>query len=170
MSTRIQHIQPFAIYAEAPSVMAIADFKAIFEENRHRIYSIAFWMTDNEITAEEISTRVFTKTFTSSKRPSTELIEKNLIHELRELMPIGALSLQVGDVSTEPVRSNVKRIHLERAVVQVPSTERLAFLLHDVEGYTHPRISRMLGISEEESKIAVHQSRLLVRELIKDMR
>jgi RNA polymerase sigma-70 factor, ECF subfamily len=64
------------------------------------------------------------------------------------------------------VRRNVRRVDLERAVVQLPATERLVFLMHDVEDYDHSRISRCVGISEEESRRALHFARLRVRELL----
>jgi RNA polymerase sigma-70 factor (ECF subfamily) len=51
-------------------------------------------------------------------------------------------------------------------VVQLPPTERLVFLLHDVEGYEHARIARMLGLSENESRYGLHQARLRLRQLL----
>ena len=35
------------------------DFRSIYETHRHRVYSLAFYATDNEMTAEEICGRVF---------------------------------------------------------------------------------------------------------------
>jgi DNA-directed RNA polymerase specialized sigma24 family protein len=64
------------------------------------------------------------------------------------------------------VRGNVKRVDLERAVVQLPPTERMIFLLHDVEAYDHTRISRTLGVSEQESQLGLHQARLRLRQLL----
>jgi RNA polymerase sigma-70 factor, ECF subfamily len=150
-------------------VRAKADFKAIYEEHRHRIYSLAFWMTDNEVTAEEISARVFLRAFHQPGVPSAETIDNSLLYELRELTPIGPLTLDCPVATTKVIAGNTKRIHLERAVVQLPSTERLAFLLHDVEGYDHPRIAKTLGITEDESRRAVIQARIQVRELIATM-
>jgi RNA polymerase sigma-70 factor (ECF subfamily) len=78
--------------------------------------------------------------------------------------------LNVSALSTVPrVQGNLKRVHLERAVVQLPATERLIFLLHDVEGYQHERISRFLGISEQESKNGLHQARVQIRNLVAAM-
>src|SRR5438270_6391165 len=85
--------------ATAPSV-ALDFYQHIFEQHRHKIYSLAFWMTDNEITAEEISTNVFARTF-SRTRPYAdsqgvaEEIDRNLISVLREYMPIGTVTLEV---------------------------------------------------------------------------
>jgi DNA-directed RNA polymerase specialized sigma24 family protein len=58
---------------------------------------------------------------------------------------------------------------LERAVVQLPATEKLIFLLHDVESYEHERIAKLLGITTDESKFGLHQARLRVRELVARM-
>jgi RNA polymerase sigma-70 factor, ECF subfamily len=154
---------------ESVSVRAKADFKAIYEEHRHRVYSLAFWMTENEMTAEEISTRVFLRVFHSHDEINSESIDRNLIHEIRELTPVGALTLQPTVESTIAVAGNTKRIHLEQAVVQLPSTERLAFLLHDVEGYEHSRIAKTIGITEDESRRAVFAARIELRELIAAM-
>ena len=148
---------------------AKADFQAIFEEHRHRIYSLAFWMTDNEMTAEEISSRVFLHTFHQQREITGETIDNTLVQELRDYTRIGVLSLDQQPVVSTSVAGNTKRIHLERAVVEVPATERLAFLMHDVEGYDHARIARTLGITEEESRKAVFQARLLIRELVAQM-
>jgi RNA polymerase sigma-70 factor (ECF subfamily) len=158
-NSTIEHLQ----------VRAKADFKAVYEEHRHRIYSLAFWMTDNEITAEEISARVFLRAFHQPGVPNSESIDNSLVYELRELTPIGPLTLNCPITTNKTVAGNTKRIHLERAVVELPSTERLAFLLHDVEGYDHSRIAKTLGISEEESRRAVMQARIQVRELIASM-
>ncbi len=146
----------------------LASYKAIYEENRDRVYSLAFWMTDNEITAEEISTRVFSRAF-KANNATPEVLDQMLLAELRELTPIGFVTLKNENITNVAVRGNTKRIHLERAVVQLPATERLAFLLHDVEGYSHERIARTLGLTEEESQRGVFEARLQIRELVAQM-
>ncbi len=139
----------------------------IYNENRHRIYALAFWMTDNELEAEELMGRCFRRAFLGTRVPSAELLDNALITELRELMPLGELSLNCGAcAATAGVRRNTRRVDLERAVVQLPYTERLAFLLHDVEGYDHERTGQCLGLSGNQSQQAVHQARLRIRELL----
>src|SRR5260221_13789728 len=107
--------------ATAPSI-ALDFYQHIFEQQRHKIYSLAFWMTDNEITAEEISTTVFARTFSrtapySDSQRVVEDIDRNLVSVLREYMPIGSVTLDVTPTTRESVKGNTKRIHLERAVV-----------------------------------------------------
>ena len=169
-STWNANITGFA--TEIPAVVSRTEaFKAIFEEHRNRIYNLAFYLTDNELTAESLSARVFANTFAQNSTPSAEVLDRALISELRESVEIGALTLD------EPVceeaanaRRNIKRAVLERAVVSLPSTERIIFLMHDVEGYDHSRIARMLGMNTDESKRGLHQARLAIRRLVAEIR
>ncbi|HUN87259.1 MAG TPA: sigma factor-like helix-turn-helix DNA-binding protein [Terriglobales bacterium] len=167
MATSVLNANFTAFASEIPAVVSrIETLKATYEEHQHRIYNLAFYLTDNELTAEEVCTRVFRNVF-SGPTPSAETLDRALIRELREYMPIGNLTLTVAAVS-EPAnaRRNVKRVLLERAVMKVPATERLIFLMHDVEGYDHIRIARTLGISTDESIQGLHQARLAVRQEI----
>jgi RNA polymerase sigma-70 factor (ECF subfamily) len=59
--------------------------------------------------------------------------------------------------------SPVERIDLERAIQQLPAGCREAFVLHDVEGYEHREIARMLGIAEGTSKSQVFKARMKLR-------
>jgi RNA polymerase sigma-70 factor (ECF subfamily) len=147
-----------------------ANYDAIYGEHCHRIYSLAFWMTDNELTAEQLSTNTFLRAFASSTEPKTEQIDQAFLAEIRELTTIGTLTLN-SSVSAEAksVSGNVKRVHLERAVVELPATEKMIFLLHDVEGYTHEKIAHLLGLEVKESQFGLHQARLQMRELISRM-
>lgn len=153
----------------APAIVAdkSADFERVYEANRHRVYSLAFWMTDNELTAEQVAAAAFVRAFAAADEPTAEMIDRALLAEVRELMSLGELTLAC-DAATEivNVRHNVKRIHLERAVVELPATERLLFLMHDVESYDTVRIARLLGLSHDEVLQGLHQARLRMRELI----
>jgi RNA polymerase sigma-70 factor, ECF subfamily len=147
-----------------------AEYNRIYEENRHRIYSLAFWMTDNELTAEELSTNVFLRAFACNGSPTAEQIDYAFLAEVRETTPLGTLTLNNSAcAAATSIRGNVKRVHLERAVVQLPATEKLIFLLHDVEGYDHHKIGHLLGIAEQESQYGLHQARVLIRELVSQM-
>jgi len=157
---------------EIPTVVSRTEaFKAIYQEHQNRIYNLAFYLTDNEMTAESLSARVFANTFAQNSTPSAEVLDRALFNELRSITEIGTLSLD------EPVceeqsnaRRNIKRAILERAVVSLPATERIIFLLHDVEGYDHSRIARTLDINTDESKRGLHQARLAVRRLVSQIK
>jgi len=141
--------------------------REIYEQNRHRVYALAFWMTDNELAAEEVMIQAFCRAFAQSAVPGADDIDNALVAELRTYFDLGVLTLTcVPCYSVLNVRRNVLRTDLERAVVKLPDTEKLMFLLHDVEGYEHARIARLLDVSEDASREGVHQARLRMRELL----
>jgi RNA polymerase sigma-70 factor (ECF subfamily) len=155
---------PIIQHAERASV---DQYKDVFEGNRHRVYSLSFYMTGNELTAEEVMTGTFCRAFAASAKPNAETIDRALVTELRELTPIGNLTIQCQPVNqVNQVRRNTRRADLENAVVQLPSTERLIFLMHDVENYDHARIARTIGITEAESRSGLFQARLKLREIL----
>jgi RNA polymerase sigma-70 factor (ECF subfamily) len=146
------------------------NYDEIYSEHCHRIYSLAFWMTDNELAAEQLSGNVFLRAFAISDSPRTEQIDLAFLAEIREMITIGTLTLNnTVSAETKSVYGNVKRVHLERAIVELPATEKLIFLLHDVESYGHEKISRLLGMTVQESQSGLHQARLQMRELISRM-
>lgn len=147
-----------------------ARYSEIYGEHCHRVYSLAFWMTDHELLAEQLAANTFLRAFARDCNPEREQIDEAFLAEVRELTPVGLLSLgHKHTLNTEAVRGNMKRIHLERAVVELPATEKLIFLLYDVEGYEHQRIASLLGITEDESRLGLHQARVQIRELVAKM-
>jgi RNA polymerase sigma-70 factor (ECF subfamily) len=60
----------------------------------------------------------------------------------------------------------VDRIGLENAIAQLPNGYRTVFVLHDVEGYEHEEIAKLLGCSAGTSKSQLHKARLKLRRLL----
>ena len=56
---------------------------------------------------------------------------------------------------------------VKRAIEELPQGYRTIFLLHDVEGYEHNEIARMVGCSIGNSKSQLHKARMKLRELLK---
>lgn len=100
----------------------------------------------------------------------TEQVDQAFLAEVSEVSPVEAPAL---DVAAAPGRnridSNIKQVHIERAVAQLPATERLIFLLHDVNGYDQMRISRLLGFSKDQVLVGLHRARVRIRELVARM-
>lgn len=169
MASTTQELK-LAAFATPLQVESLDRYQEIYDQHRHRIYALAFWMTDNEITADELLSGVFHRAFAITATPSVDVIDRALLTELRQMQPIGLLTLSCAPATDViGVRRNTLRVHLERAIVQLPATERLIFLMHDVENYDHARIARLLGITQDESRCGLHQARLRVRELVASM-
>lgn len=171
MSNAFGRVLPTAIVQFLPSARSkrMKLQRAIYEANRHRVYSFAFWMTDSEPMAEHVSERTFLRAFSLSDRPGEEIIDRALLRELQNeaSVTIGPLELECATVyEVSGVRRNTKRVELERAIVQLPHTERMIFCMHDGDAYDHARIARTLGITENDSRQGLHQARLRIRELV----
>ena len=66
--------------------------------------------------------------------------------------------------STEPPPADPDlRMRLEQAVGALPEGQRLVFVMHALEGYTHVEIGRILGISEGTSKGRLFDARARLR-------
>lgn len=149
------------------TLVATSQRREIFERNRHRVYAVAFWMTGNELAAEDLMGDVFHTAFLADPNPSAGEIDQALVGELKKTFDIPVFTLDCA-LSNEVrnVRSNILRTDLELSVIELPSTEKFIFLMHDLEGYDHDRVARLLGITERESRLALHQARLRLRELL----
>lgn len=56
------------------------------------------------------------------------------------------------------------RMDMEDAIASLPKGARLAFVLHDVEGYQHQEIAEQLDVSVGTIKAQLHRARRLLRE------
>ena len=120
-----------AAFLPAVTTATAEQYETIYEANRDRVYSLAFWMTDNELAAEETLGRVFLRAFSMTDAPSEEMLDRALLTEIRESIAIGTLTLEVANATKElGIRYNTKRVHLERAIVALPATERMAKATH----------------------------------------
>jgi RNA polymerase sigma-70 factor (ECF subfamily) len=57
---------------------------------------------------------------------------------------------------------------LDQALRELPDRLRAVFLLHDVQGYKHEEIARMLGVSVGTSKSQLFKARMRIREWLKE--
>jgi RNA polymerase sigma-70 factor, ECF subfamily len=62
----------------------------------------------------------------------------------------------------------VDRVNLNKAIAQLPDGYREMFILHDVEGYEHHEIAKILGCSAGNSKSQLYKARLRLRELLQE--
>ncbi|NNE28807.1 MAG: RNA polymerase sigma factor [Saprospiraceae bacterium] len=72
-----------------------------------------------------------------------------------------------GNPGFEPgVLANLEAEELFNLVKRLPTSYRIAFNLHAVEGYSHPEIAEMLGISEGTSKSNLAKARQRLKAII----
>jgi RNA polymerase sigma-70 factor, ECF subfamily len=140
----------------------------VYDSHRHRIFALAFYMTGNEIEAEEILTSTFVKAFREAPVPKGEQLDSLLVSELRQRFPLDRHEPSP-DIQTDSAAKadlgerNVRRTDLEEAIQTLPANERLLFLLRDVEGYSPAAISELLQMPESKVQRGLFSARIRLR-------
>lgn len=142
----------------------------VFESHRHRAFSLAFYMTGNEMEAEEILTATFVRAFEQEEQPDRSGIDSALMEQLFARFPSmhkpsPAESAAAAD-GPGIGRQQVLRTDLEIAIRSLPPVERLLFLLRDVEGYTVETAGSLLGIPLPQAQAALLSARLHLRQFL----
>jgi RNA polymerase sigma factor (sigma-70 family) len=143
----------------------------IYDSHRHRVFALAFYMTGNELEAEEILTGTFVQAFRATEEPRAEQVDAALVGELRQRYSLGhaeptaPLAREMAH-NSDIAGQNVRRTDLEEAIQTLPATERLLFLLRDVEGYTPTAISQLVEMPESQVQRSLFSARLRLRQAL----
>jgi RNA polymerase sigma-70 factor (ECF subfamily) len=161
----------------------IAAFELLYERYHRRTYSLCLRMTSNPTEAEDLTQEVFIQlfrkigSFRGDSAFSTWLhrltVNQVLMHFRRRSVKNektsndGEIPEQIVPGTENQTRMPVlDRIALTRAIEQLPPGYKSVFTLHDVEGYEHEEVARILGISVGTSKSQLHKARLKLRGLL----
>jgi DNA-directed RNA polymerase specialized sigma24 family protein len=142
----------------------------IYDSHRHRTYSLAYYMTGNEIEAEKILTDTFVRAFRAAPEPCGEDVDSALLEELcqRSHLDWNIATPGPGAADSSPNLGdcNVKRTCLEEALRHLSPAERLLFLLRDVEGYTTAAVAQLLKLPEAQVQRGVFAARIKLRRIL----
>ncbi|MDQ3019685.1 MAG: RNA polymerase sigma factor [Bacteroidota bacterium] len=150
-------------------------FKELFIKNVSRIHSLCLRISADTFVAEELTQEVFIKaweklkTFQFESKFSSWLhsiaVNQFLMH-LRSEKRLSEKNLELKEeknLEESKHRQDIK-IDLEKAISKLPAQARAVLVLHDIEGYKHNEISRMMGIQIGTSKAHLHNARKILRE------
>jgi len=70
----------------------------------------------------------------------------------------------------DPAESDEIRRRLREALTHLPERQRSVIVLHDVEGFKHSEIGKLLGIPEGTARSDLHYARSSLRRLLKQLR
>jgi len=161
----------------------ISAFELLYERYHRRTYSLCLRMTNSQTEAEDLTQEVFIQlfrkigSFRGDSAFSTWLhrltVNQVLMHFRRRSVKNektsedGEMPEQTVSGTENPRKMPVlDRIALKKAVSELPPGYRKVFVLHDVEGYEHEEVGRLLGISVGTSKSQLHKARLKLRGLL----
>jgi RNA polymerase sigma-70 factor, ECF subfamily len=159
-------------------------FEQLYRAHAGRLYNLIVRMVSSTETAEDLLQDVFLTayrkvgSFRGDSSLGTWLYRMAVNHCLDYLRGRQSKMAKTTDsledegmaepaASAPLVASTISRLDLERAISQLPDGCRTAFVLHDVEGFEHNEIARLLGISEGTSKSQVHKARMKLRAMLK---
>jgi RNA polymerase sigma-70 factor (ECF subfamily) len=165
-------------------------FEYLYRLHCRRVYTVCLRMVGNTTEAEDLTQEAFLllfrkiHTFRGESAFSTWLhrlaVNIVLMHLRKKSPPI--VSIQATpDPEDETVSLNVDigepdlllegvvdRINLKRCIAQLPVGYRSIFILHDIQGYQHNEIAKILGRSVGDSKSQLHKARTRLREQLRE--
>jgi RNA polymerase sigma-70 factor (ECF subfamily) len=161
----------------------LAAFEMLYQRYHRRTYSLCLRMTNSQTEAEDLTQEVFIQlfrkigSFRGDSAFSTWLhrltVNQVLMHFRRRSVKNEKTS-EDGEIPEQTVSGTenpnkmpvIDRLALNKAIEQLPPGYKKVFWLHDVEGYEHEEIARMLKLSVGTSKSQLHKARLKLRGLL----
>lgn len=169
--------------AKSAAAGDMAAFEEIYQRHHRRVYSICLRMLQNASEAEDLTQDVFIQlyrkigSFRGDSAFTTWLhrmtVNQVLMHFRKRTVKFektteeGETPVQIVSGTENPYKMPiVDKIALENAIEQLPKGYKNVFVLHDVEGFEHEEVARILGCSVGTSKSQLHKARLKLRKLL----
>jgi RNA polymerase sigma-70 factor, ECF subfamily len=168
----------------------IDEFENLYLTYRSRVRALCLHMTGNPDDAEDLTEETFIRMFqkldtfrgesafyTWLRRLAINVVllrfqkaswrREKSIEDLTGVDPITGCprKMEFGRIDMQ-LTGAVDRINLQRAIDQLPPGFKAVLILHDIEGYEHVEISKLMGCSVGTSKSQLHKARLKMRELL----
>lgn len=181
---------------EAEAIRAVCNgdsdaFEHLYKLHGRHVYSLCLRLTGDPAEAEDLTQEAFLQmfrkihTFRGEARFSTWLhrLTVNVVlarlrkkrhpeisldataepgeEDSKPLMELGGIDLRLSAV--------LDHVNLSQAIQQLPDGYKQMFILHDVEGYDHREIAKVLGCSVGNSKSQLFKARVRLRKLLQEV-
>ena len=162
-------------------------FEHLYRIHCKRVYNLCLRILKNPTEAEDLTQQAFLQVFrkidtfrgdavfsTWLHRVTSNVVFMHLRRKKRMELPTIAPEADAGpaDASGElggidaSMLGAVERLNLMRAIRQLPAGYKRLFLMHDVMGYRHDEIAKLVGCSVGCSKSQVHRARRRLRQML----
>jgi RNA polymerase sigma-70 factor (ECF subfamily) len=156
----------------------VTAFETLYREQSGRIFALCLRLKGGDrADATELMQDVFVRawrrlgTFRGDSAFSSwlhRLAVNTMLENARSEKRRTARVLSMEDTSVLPGAARTSgvdlRMEMEEAVASLPKGARIAFVLHDVEGYQHQEIAERLSVSIGTVKAQLHRARRLLRD------
>ena len=153
-------------------------FELLYREHSPRVYALCLRLRAGDRSdATELLQDVFIKAWRRLDTFRGESAFASWLHRLAvntmlenarsehrrtaRVLPMEDTGRLAGAARTSGIES---RMDIESAIASLPKGARLAFVLHDVEGYQHQEIAEQLSVTVGTVKAQLHRARRLLRE------
>lgn len=149
-------------------------FERLYRAHAARVHSLVRRMLDGD-EADDVTQDVFIRawhklnTFRGESAFGTWLhrLAVNVVLARRKTVGIERGRFMADDAPLEQATGRRDTpelsVDFEEALARLPDGARQVFVLHDVEGYRHEEIARMLGVVPGTSKSQLHHARMALR-------
>jgi RNA polymerase sigma-70 factor (ECF subfamily) len=163
-------------------------FERLYRLHSRRVYGLCLHMSKDPIEAEDFTQDAFLQAFRKIQSFRGDSLFSTWLHRLTvNIVLMGFRKRKRPKISLdEAIELNeesrklivefsrpdltlnglIDRINLVKAINQLPRGCKKMLLLHDIQGYKHDEISRMVGCSVENSKSQLHRARMRLRRLL----
>jgi RNA polymerase sigma-70 factor (ECF subfamily) len=162
-------------------------FASLFHLHKHRVYAVLLRMTNNTAEADDLTQDVFIRVFRKLRTFRGESALSTWLHRIavttalmhfRKQPPRQVSLNETGEQDAVPptrrepgrqddrLRFSLDRISLARALETLPPGYRTIFELHEIQGYGHQEIARLLHCSIGNSKSQLHKAKKSMRECL----
>jgi RNA polymerase sigma-70 factor (ECF subfamily) len=163
-------------------------FARLYQLHSRRVYGLCLQMVKDPIEAEDLTQDAFLQTFRKIQTFRGDSLFSTWLHRLTVNIVLMSfrkkkhpqisldetfefneedrkpnLEFSVPDLNLNGV---IDRINLESAINQLPGGCKKMLVLHDIQGYEHHEISRILGCTVGNSKSQLHKARMRLRQLL----
>jgi RNA polymerase sigma-70 factor, ECF subfamily len=163
-------------------------FERLYRLHSKRVYSLCLRMLANATEAEDMTQEVFLQVFRKIHTFRADALLSTWLHRVtynailmhfRRRAPLetypqkldaecgasawGDQEVRHGFVTAKGI---LDRLHLERAMAKLPGPWKIVFVLHDVQGFKHEEIARLMHFSNNTSKAYLRRARLRLRQLL----
>ena len=164
-------------------------FERIYQLHSRKIYALCLRIVRNPMDAEDLTQEAFLRVFRKLQTFRGDSAFPTWLYRLAvNVVLMQVRKKNVPQVSLEkPMEQNaegerpsreiggadshltgcVDRVNLERAIERLPESHKMVFVLHDVQGYKHREIAKIMECSVGTSKGQLHRARTQLREYIR---
>ncbi len=142
------------------------------------LFSIAYRFAGNHSSAEDLLHDIFINVFKHIDKLRSPEAFNSWVYRIaiNTCMSFARKREKIKEISLDDIDSadfsdnghHPNQHHLERAIKKLPPKQKSVFLLHDVIGFTHVEIAKIMKSSKGTSKSQLFKARMKIREYLKE--